>query len=131
MARHVTALARCPHCTWFARSSRETVAEVVVDLEARAREHVTQDHQRPAATAIGFTLEHTEVRLRLDNDSRLERDPEARGQRLAELSTRIVAELQTLGVPLGDLYASARRTAFHILADDLYGNASIDIPGGF
>jgi hypothetical protein len=50
-----------------------------------------------------------------------------RGERLRRIANDIVSALTVGSLLRGEAY-SARVTVFHVLADHLYGNASIDIP---
>lgn len=52
----------------------------------------------------------------------------ARGVRLAALTDAVLAHLQSRGITLDP--SAVRQGLFHALADELYGNAAIDIPSG-
>jgi len=66
-------------------------------------------------------------RLLADDAAADHAQAKTRGERVRDLADAIAVELHGRGM----LHASRRDTRaaiFHILADDLYGNAAIDIP---
>ena len=51
-----------------------------------------------------------------------------RGERVRDLADTIIAEFLVAGFLSPTWADSARVVLFHVLADNLYGNAAIDIP---